>query len=368
MTAEGISRSEVAAMIRQTSVVTSDNMEEFWKAWVVMQGDLQPVAKDRENTYSDYKYATFDSLVETVRPTLAEHGFGFTQHVFGDSANTQLTTIIVHKSGQFMSSVVGVPSVVLKATNVAQQLGAGIQYMRRYALSAILGLSTEDDSDGVTPQELRQRQAERDGESVRREAAAREEESATRDSREGQGAYIEATQVAIRRASSGKVYQDFMTEDGEKHAAWWAGREELVKAMPWIGEVAGPDALHKVGDVYAIAPTKVSGTIDRRGYLQIKEFEKLGELKREDTQQWKAFIGTRYILTNNYPGMSVPDVPEDLPLEQVAALTAALKTAIAGIKQGKVKEKAQDWLNSEFAKIIPNDTAPSQEPESVPDF
>ena len=55
-----------------------------------------------------------------------------------------LITLLIHESGQWLKSIFAVENVVMKQCNSLQQLGAGLTYARRYAFSAIVGLSQED--------------------------------------------------------------------------------------------------------------------------------------------------------------------------------------------------------------------------------
>src|SRR5947199_89664 len=76
----------------------------------------------------------------TIKPVMAKHGLSFSQMPEGDG----LTTIIMHVSGEWMQATA---NLELKG-HTPQDQGSAITYMRRYALSAALGLATEDDDDG----------------------------------------------------------------------------------------------------------------------------------------------------------------------------------------------------------------------------
>lgn len=80
---------------------------------------------------------------------MKKNGLGFTQ-VFDHLENgSSLVTHIFHiESGETLSSELKIPTnVVLAKMNEFQVLGSGITYLRRYALSAILGLVTDKDTD-----------------------------------------------------------------------------------------------------------------------------------------------------------------------------------------------------------------------------
>ena len=93
-----------------------------------------------------YKYATLDDILTVVKPILAKHKLVLIQPLTGEG----LETIIMHESGQCIREAVSLPSMgENKKMNAAQAVGATITYMRRYALSSILCISTDEDSDGA---------------------------------------------------------------------------------------------------------------------------------------------------------------------------------------------------------------------------
>ena len=96
-----------------------------------------------------YKYATLDDMLSAVKPVLAKHNLVLLQPLSGDG----LETIIMHESGQCVRNVVSLPQMSEnKKMNAAQAVGATITYFRRYALSSILGICNDEDTDGVVAQ------------------------------------------------------------------------------------------------------------------------------------------------------------------------------------------------------------------------
>lgn len=116
-------------------------------AIVKAAADLGPVTKDATNPAFRNRYATLDAIMEQVRPVLAAHGLAVMQGVLhpetdgGRVVGIAVETRLLHLSGEWMASVVVVP--VEKPT--AQGAGSAISYGRRYGLSAMLGLTAEDD-------------------------------------------------------------------------------------------------------------------------------------------------------------------------------------------------------------------------------
>jgi hypothetical protein len=93
-----------------------------------------------------FDYAPHELIVAAVRKPLEECGLAVSQTLsVTPEGRPALRTILLHNSGERMDDVFPLP---LKDGMSAQEIGSAITYIRRYALSAILGLATEDDDDG----------------------------------------------------------------------------------------------------------------------------------------------------------------------------------------------------------------------------
>ena len=110
-----------------------------------------------------YSYADLPAIFEVINPILDRHNLGFTQPICG----SKVKTILYHTvTGETLESETDIPQgVQLKGMNDFQILGSAITYIRRYALSSMLGIITDKDNDGVgeqqkqTPQQTPQPQA-----------------------------------------------------------------------------------------------------------------------------------------------------------------------------------------------------------------
>lgn len=119
----------------------SDSINELALALVQFQSEVETIKKGAKNPFFKSKYATLAQILEVIREPLAKNGLAFAQFPSGDN---QLTTILMHTSGQFMLASVNMQP----SKSDPQALGSAITYMRRYSLGAILGLSIDDDDDG----------------------------------------------------------------------------------------------------------------------------------------------------------------------------------------------------------------------------
>ena len=118
-------------------------MKHLFKALADFQQEV-PVIHKATQGYG-YTYADLPKTLEVINPLLKKHGLGFTQLING----TQIATCLFHiESAESIESKIDIPQgVVLKGMNEFQVLGSAITYLRRYALSSMLGLVTDKDTD-----------------------------------------------------------------------------------------------------------------------------------------------------------------------------------------------------------------------------
>lgn len=128
----------------------SDKIENLAVALSKAQAAIENVSKDKQGY--GYKYADLASCLGALKKPLADNGLSVSQLVNQDKDGKQLlVTLLIHESGQWLKSILCIESVIVKnkkgevTGNSLQQLGAGLTYARRYALSAIVGLTQEDD-------------------------------------------------------------------------------------------------------------------------------------------------------------------------------------------------------------------------------
>lgn len=86
-----------------------------------------------------FKYATLQNIMKVVLPKLAENGLSITQ-TFVDE---KLKTTLLHTSGERIVSIIPIDL----HTGDMQKIGSRISYLKRYSISAILGIVAEEDDD-----------------------------------------------------------------------------------------------------------------------------------------------------------------------------------------------------------------------------
>src|SRR3974390_672523 len=92
-----------------------------------------------------FKYATLSDIIDAVQKPLSDNGIARLQLVSHDSNGGfyKLTTYLMHSSGQFIACEV--PIITEGHSN--QQFGSALTYMKRYTLSAMVGLSAPEEVD-----------------------------------------------------------------------------------------------------------------------------------------------------------------------------------------------------------------------------
>ena len=119
----------------------------LYKAIANFQQEVPVILKDTEGY--GYKYADLPKIFEVINPLMKKHGLGFSQVLDQDDGRPIMRTVVFHVgSGESIFGEMPIPTdVELKGMNKFQVMGSGITYIRRYALSAMLGLVTDKDTD-----------------------------------------------------------------------------------------------------------------------------------------------------------------------------------------------------------------------------
>ena len=117
--------------------------ENIYKSLAAFQQEVQVIHKGTKGY--GYSYADLPTIFSVINPLLKKHNLGFTQLIDG----TELRTILFHtKTGDTIESCAAIPQdVQLKGMNTFQVYGSAITYFRRYALSSLLGIITDKDTD-----------------------------------------------------------------------------------------------------------------------------------------------------------------------------------------------------------------------------
>ena len=119
----------------------SESLDKIALALSKAQSVMSAAKFDMKNPHFKSSYASLTAVIDAIREPLAQNNLAYTQVIEGET----LVTMLVHaESGQWIKSMF--PLLVEKKTS--QQFGSALTYAKRYSLSAIVGISADEDDDG----------------------------------------------------------------------------------------------------------------------------------------------------------------------------------------------------------------------------
>ena len=159
-----MSESEATVAAPRMDMSMSATIGKIAAALAKAQSMMGPALKDREGVIPGkdgkqgyrYGYATLASCFEAVQP-LHKNGIAVTQiPLDGGDHGVRVATFLVHESGEWIRGELWMPA----PKTDAQGFGSALTYARRYGLSALAGLASDDD-DGAEatakqPQQVQQ--------------------------------------------------------------------------------------------------------------------------------------------------------------------------------------------------------------------
>ena len=115
------------------------------------QSEFKAVKKTTEGY--GYSYADLTSILSYAQPIYTKYELSIVQmgvtKMLGNTPMAGVKTILIHSSGEWISSEMYQPTVKSKQNSLTQNIGIVNAYFRRYMVQSLLGLSTED-NDGKT--------------------------------------------------------------------------------------------------------------------------------------------------------------------------------------------------------------------------
>lgn len=124
----------------------SESIVELSKALAKFQEEVKQPLKDKNNPFFKSKYVPLENVVEAITDVAPKNGLSFVQWALNDeSGRVGVATMLMHESGEFIEF----DPVHMKADKeTAQGAGALISYLKRYSLSAVFGITSDQDDDG----------------------------------------------------------------------------------------------------------------------------------------------------------------------------------------------------------------------------
>ena len=124
----------------------SESIAEISKAMAKFQMEVKQPFRDADNPFFKSKYVPLENVVEAIHDIAPKHGLSFVQFPLNDdNGRVGVSTLLLHESGEWIKF----PPVFFEAEKQTPQgYGALITYIKRYSLSAIFGITSDQDDDG----------------------------------------------------------------------------------------------------------------------------------------------------------------------------------------------------------------------------
>lgn len=127
----------------------SENLDLIAPALVDLQTEVRDIQKTLEGMEKAWRYANFQKLMADLRPMLNKRGLVMLQPPTNTTAaEVQVTTVLLHASGQFVKSTATMGPVKVQKGGPGQAYGAAVSFLRRYSCEALLGIVEANDLDG----------------------------------------------------------------------------------------------------------------------------------------------------------------------------------------------------------------------------
>ena len=124
----------------------SESIQNLSNAMAEFQKKIKQPLKDANNPFFKSQYVPLENVVEAITETGSPLGISFMQFASSDETGSiEVATLVMHSTGEYIEF----PPVRMKPeSNKPQAVGSAITYAKRYALSAIFGITSDKDDDG----------------------------------------------------------------------------------------------------------------------------------------------------------------------------------------------------------------------------
>lgn len=122
----------------------SESITNLATALAKAQSLIKPAIYDSNNPHFRSRYASLTSVMEACRDALSANQIAVIQDAEVNDKTVTVTTMLLHASGEFISSSLSMPF----AQATPQAIGSSLTYAKRYSLSSLVGITSDEDDDG----------------------------------------------------------------------------------------------------------------------------------------------------------------------------------------------------------------------------
>lgn len=149
---DSVSIEKVEKMLDMQERILNRNAHQAFTAdLAAMQTELPLVSKNGRG-HNQAKYALLEDINQAIRPALQKYGFAVTFRVQQTEKQVTIAAVLSHRMGHSSETTIALPIDVSGSKNATQAVGSTISYGKRYAIGALLNISTGDDNDAETSQ------------------------------------------------------------------------------------------------------------------------------------------------------------------------------------------------------------------------
>lgn len=123
----------------------SDSISELAKAFAKTQQEMKQPLKNAENPFFNSTYVPLENVAQSITDVATKNGLSYSQEPTVVDGVVSVTTLVMHSSGEWIEYE---PLRLKPDKNNIQGCGSAITYAKRYALSAIFGITSDKDDDG----------------------------------------------------------------------------------------------------------------------------------------------------------------------------------------------------------------------------
>ena len=191
----------------------SETIGKLSEALSKVQGVIEGAKKDSLNPYFKSSYADLSSVWEAIKKPLAENGLAVIQTGVLNAEHADVISIettLTHTSGEWVS---GIMSAKLTKTD-PQSVGSCITYLRRYSLSAIVGVSPEDDDgESATREKTQQKSTSQETKATKEDVPIHLEELAEFKKKQSGDKFFELNKLCVQKGYTPKKGIETMKAD-----------------------------------------------------------------------------------------------------------------------------------------------------------
>lgn len=124
---------------------TSETIGKLAMAMAKSQALIKQPLKDKDNPFFKSKYVPLENVVDSIVPAISPNGLSFMQFPVNQENKVGVYTLVMHESGEWIQSE---PIFATPTKQDPQGVGSTITYLKRYSLSAVFGITSDEDDDG----------------------------------------------------------------------------------------------------------------------------------------------------------------------------------------------------------------------------